>query len=325
MQSQIANRKIVDSAMWKSEGGNDRREAASAVRQGVLRGKRRLAAVAIGASLGIAAIVAVYLAWSGAATMHDGEGAVATRHGGAHDGEGGVATRQPPPAVVHDGEGAVATRHGPPVAETNAPARKGAGDGYVKRAGQLRLPDGQVLTFPPPAEGETRLVHAYGHTYECDHLGNFRDITPRRLFDTAFEANFFALAQSEGRFIPAFLTGLDEADVKAMLVKGYTPKGDETEEEMARLKAYDEMRCAVLEYMEQGGRFDDFVSGVADFEREQRQARAAGLREVMTLVKQGRVEEARRMAEEADRLLREKGFAPIRLPAHVREAFGVVE
>ena len=210
-------------------------------------------------------------------------------------------------------------------AATNAPAREGAGDGYVKRAGQLRLPDGQVLTFPPPAEGETRLVHAYGHTYECDHLGNFRDITPRRLFDTAFEANFFALAQSEGRFIPAFLKGLDEADVKAMLVKGYTPKGDETEEEMARLKAYDEMRCAVLEYMEQGGRFDDFVSGVADFEREQRQARAAGLREVMTLVKQGRVEEARRMAEEADRLLREKGFAPIRLPAHVREAFGVVE
>ena len=220
---------------------------------------------------------------------------------------------------------AAAENRGHPVAETNAPAREGAGDGYVKRAGQLRLPDGQVLTFPPPAEGETRLVHAYGHTYECDHLGNFRDITPRRLFNTAFEANFFALAQSEGRFIPAFLTGLDEADVKAMLVKGYTPKGDETEEEMARLKAYDEMRCAVLEYMEQGGRFDDFVSGVADFEREQRQARAAGLREVMTLVKQGRVEEARRMAEEADRLLREKGFAPIRLPAHVREAFGVVE
>ena len=312
-------------AMWKSEGDNDRREAASAVRQGVLRGKRRLAAFAVAAMLCVAAIVAAYLAWRGG--------------GGAHDGEGAIATRQPPPAVVHDGEGGVATRHGGardgggaiatrrghPVAETNAPAREGAGDGYVKRAGRLRLPDGQVLTFPPPAEGETRLVHAYGHTYECDHLGNFRDITPRRLFDTAFEANFFALAQSEGRFIPAFLTGLDEADVKAMLVKGYTPKGDETEEEMARLKAYDEMRCAVLEYMEQGGRFDDFVSGVADFEREQRQARAAGLREVMTLVKQGRVEEARRMAEEADRLLREKGFAPIRLPAHVREAFGVVE
>ena len=306
--------------MWKSEGDSAEREAASAVRQGVLRGKRRLAAVAVGASLCIAAIVAVYLAWRGGIfgrNKCDPPGAVVSS---AFRGNAPMADGVSRPTGM-----AAAENRGPPVAETNAPAREGAGDGYVKRAGQLRLPDGQVLTFPPPAEGETRLVHAYGHTYECDHLGNFRDITPRRLFDTAFEANFFALAQSEGRFIPAFLTGLDEADVKAMLVKGYTPKGDETEEEMARLKAYDEMRCAVLEYMEQGGRFDDFVSGVADFEREQRQARAAGLREVMTLVKQGRVEEARRMAEEADRLLREKGFAPIRLPAHVREAFGVVE
>ncbi len=307
--------------MWKSEGDSAEREAASAVRQGVLRGKRRLAAVAVGAFLGVAAIMAVYLAWRGGEIFGrnkcDPPGAVVSS---AFRGNAPMADGVSRPTGM-----AAAENRGHPVAETNAPAREGAGDGYVKRAGQLRLPDGQVLTFPPPAEGETRLVHAYGHTYECDHLGNFRDITPRRLFDTAFEANFFALAQSEGRFIPAFLTGLDEADVKAMLVKGYTPKGDETEEEMARLKAYDEMRCAVLEYMEQGGRFDDFVSGVADFEREQRQARAAGLREVMTLVKQGRVEEARRMAEEADRLLREKGFAPIRLPAHVREAFGVVE
>ena len=51
--------------MWKSEGDSAEREAASAVRQGVLRGKRRLVAVAVGASLCIAAIVAVYLAWRG--------------------------------------------------------------------------------------------------------------------------------------------------------------------------------------------------------------------------------------------------------------------
>ena len=51
--------------MWKSEGDSAEREAASAVRQGVLRGKRRLAAVAVGAFLGVAAIVAAYLAWSG--------------------------------------------------------------------------------------------------------------------------------------------------------------------------------------------------------------------------------------------------------------------
>ena len=84
------------------KGGN---AAKPAVRQGGLCGKRRLAAVAIGASLCVAAIVAVYLAWRG---------------GGAHDGEGAIATRQPPPAVVHDGEGGVATRRNPPKAVGNA-------------------------------------------------------------------------------------------------------------------------------------------------------------------------------------------------------------
>ena len=51
------------SVMWK----NDRRGAASAVRQGVLSGKSRLAAVAIGAMLCVAALVAAYMAWRGAA------------------------------------------------------------------------------------------------------------------------------------------------------------------------------------------------------------------------------------------------------------------
>ena len=51
--------------MWKSEGDSAEREAASAVRQGGLCGKRRLAAVAVGAFLGVAAIVAAYLAWRG--------------------------------------------------------------------------------------------------------------------------------------------------------------------------------------------------------------------------------------------------------------------
>ena len=130
--------------MWKSEGDSAEREAASAVRKGVLRGKRRLAAVAAGALLGIAAIVAAYLAWRGGGA-HDGEGApllrpharlaslggyIATRHGGAHDGEGAIATRHGPPveagdgaAGAHDGEGAVATTRPKTVAEAVAMVR----------------------------------------------------------------------------------------------------------------------------------------------------------------------------------------------------------
>ena len=192
---------------------------------------------------------------------------------------------------------------------------------YVKKPGQMMLPDGTILTFPAPKEGETRLLHAYGHTYECDHLGNFKNITPRKLFHTAFEGNFLALAQADKPFIPAFLTGLEESDVRKMLEKPYQPIGDETDDEKEQLKAYDDLRAAVLEYMDQGGKFDDFVQDVAKMERKQREARARGLRDVMTLVKQGRVEEAKVMNDAANQYLSEKGFKPIKLPAHVQAAF----
>ena len=207
----------------------------------------------------------------------------------------------------------------PPSTEDKAPAH--GAEAFVKRPGALQLPDGKVLTFPPPAEGEVRKVHAYGHTYECDHLGNFRDVTPRRLFHTAFEANFLALAQEDGPFIPAFLLGLDSAEVRRTLEKNYQPIGDETEDELRQLKAYDDLRCTVLAYMDGGGDFDDFVRDAAEFERDQRQARAAGLREVMGLVKEGRIEEAKVMSEAVDRVMESRGFRPVRLPEHVREAF----
>ena len=194
-------------------------------------------------------------------------------------------------------------------------------DEYVKKPGQLQLPDGKILTFPPPKEGEIRKVYAYGHMYECDHEGNFRDITKRQLFKTAFEGNFLGLAVSGKPFIPAFLTGLDEEDVKRMLQKPYEPIGDETEEELAELKSYDEMRNSALEYMANGGKFDDFVDAFASYVKKERETRATCLREVMTLVKQGKIAEAKEMAEAANILTEQEGFKPIHLPPHVKAAF----
>ena len=206
-------------------------------------------------------------------------------------------------------------------AEERKAAAEKARREYVKKPGQMMLPNGKILTFPPPKEGEVRKLFAYGHMYECDHLGNFRDVTQRRLFHTAFEANFLRLAQEGKSYIPTFLTGLDEADVKKMLEKNYTPIGDETEEEWASLKAYDEMRCAALSYMEQGGKFDDFVKEYAAFDRKQREAKALGLKEVMTLYKQGRVAEAKEMATASNLMMEKNGYKPIKFPKHVQEAF----
>ena len=46
-----------------------------------------------------------------------------------------------------------------------------------------------------------------------------------------------------------------------------------------------------------------------------------GLREIMTLYKEGKVEEAKQMAEAANLLMEKKGFKPVQLPPHVQEAF----
>lgn len=222
------------------------------------------------------------------------------------------------------------------VAQTQARAHRpteGAGTGggdpeaadrpFVKRPGALQLPDGRVLTFPPPREGEIRKVYAHGHLYECDHEGNFTEVTRRQLFKTAFEANFLGLAVADKPFIPAFLTGLDEADVRKLLVKPYEPRGDETEEELAQLRAYDEMRAIALDYMDGGGSFDDFVEAFARQVREERAANAACLREVMSLYRQGKFAEARAAAEAADALKRENGLDPLRLPPHVKDRLGL--
>lgn len=207
----------------------------------------------------------------------------------------------------------------PPV--TNATPARPEPPPFVKRPGAMQLPNGKVLTFPAPKGDEIRKVYAYGHMYECDSEGNFRDVTKRQLFHTAFEANFLGLAIEDKPFIPAFLTGLDQEEVKQILTKNYEPIGDETEEEMAQLKAYDDMRCAALQFMEEGGTFDEFVDYFAKQVKDERETNALCLREVMTLVKEGKLEEARDMAEAANRLKEQKGLKPLKLPAHVQAAF----
>ena len=213
-----------------------------------------------------------------------------------------------------------------PVA-TNAPtpAKPETPPPFQKRPGTLQLPDGTVLTFPAPKGDEIRKVYAYGHLYECDSKGNFRDISKRQLFHTAFEANFLGLANADKPFIPAFLTGLDPDEVKKFLQKPYQPIGDETVEEKAELQAYDEMRAAALQYMDEGGSFDDFVGYFAQQVKDERKTNALCLREVMTLYKEGRVVEAKEMAEAANALKEQKGLKPFKVPVHVQEAFDAIQ
>ncbi|MGN1359569.1 MAG: hypothetical protein ACI4X9_03855 [Kiritimatiellia bacterium] len=236
--------------------------------------------------------------------------------GGREVGTNGTERLPPSPANGTQEQESQKSAADPGTKAAPAPAAKPKpGKEFVKRPGALQLPDGRVLTFPPPKEGEIRKVYSHGRMYACDHLGNFEDITPRDLFHTPFEANFLALAQADGAFIPAFLTGLDPKEVRAYLTKPYQPIGDETEKELEQLKAYEELRRAVLEYMDQGGSFDDYVMETARFEKNQRMAHAVGLRSIASLVKAGKIEEAKRMRLAVDQAMKQQGYNPVKLPA----------
>ena len=197
-------------------------------------------------------------------------------------------------------------------------------DGYVAKPGQIQLPDGKILTFPPPKPGETRKLAAYGHVYECYADGGWKDATPRKLFGTAFEENFLALSVEGRTFIPAFLTGLDQDAVVATLKKPYEPKGDESDEERAQLAAYDEMRAAALGYIEGGGTFDEFVTEIATFVKQERTLRAKGLREVTQLFRAGNIHDAKLRLEAINAALSTQGFAPLRIPGKMQDAFDAI-
>ena len=292
--------------MWKSEGDSDRREAASAVRQGVLRGKRRLAAVAVGALLGIAAIVAAYLAWRGAATMHDGEGAVATRQpppAVVHDGEGAVATRQPPPAVVHDGGGGVATRHGPPVA-TNAAKRLYRGVEVVSSSCSTNL-DGAVVE---------RLRLADGSFVKAVRLPEpaFRRPTDQIIA--------MAVSAEPGTAVPPLPIGpdaergfLDSLSEPIEDLDSDTPK-------IRSLKArVREARAQIAEAMRGGSSFREAMEAHVRESARMADARAEAARMAQEVRREGGEAEARAFAERANAMLEADGVPPIPVPGKGRD------
>ncbi len=286
--------------MWKSDGDSTEREAASAVRQGVLRGKRRLAAVAVGSSLCVAAIVAVYLAWRGAATMHDGEGVVATRHGGAHDGEGAIATRH---GGAHDGGGAVATRHGPPVA-TNAAKRLYRGVEVVSSSCSTNL-DGAVVE---------RLRLADGSFVKAVRLPEpaFRRPTDQIIA--------MAVSAEPGTAVPPLPIGPDAERGFLDSLSEPIPDLDSDTPKMRRLKArVREARAQIAEAMRGGSSFREAMEAHVRESARMADARAEAARMAQEVRNEGGEAEARAFAERANAMLEADGVPPIPVPGKGRD------
>ena len=297
--------------MWKSEGDSAEWEAASAVRQGVLRGKRRLAAFAVAAMLCVAAIVAVYLAWRGGGA-HDGEGAPLLRPLARLASLGGyIATRQPPPAVVHDGEGgvatrhgggAVATRHGPPVA-TNAAKRLYRGVEVVSSSCSTNL-DGAVIE---------RLRLADGSFVKAVRLPEpaFRRPTDQIIA--------MAVSAEPGTAVPPLPIGPDAERGFLDSLSEPIPNLDSDTPKMRRLKArVREARAQIAEAMRGGSSFREAMEAHVRESARMADARAEAARMAQEVRREGGEAEARAFAERANAMLEADGVPPIPVPGKGR-------
>ncbi len=225
--------------------------------------------------------------------------------------------------------------HGKPAATPSAPkpAKAGATNAqskaekpakpepppFQKRPGAMQLPDGRVLTFRPPKEGEFRIVHSHGSTYKCDHLGNWEDITPKPIFDNTFEEALVGMATT-GNFIPGMLLGLDEKDAIRMLTKPVVVNEGDSEDVVAKKEAVAQAKEAILDYMKDGATFDEFVMEMRRRSVRERFVRGAALKEIVASLKEGRAQDAADMRDAANKMLENDNLRPMNLPAHIEQA-----
>ena len=204
-------------------------------------------------------------------------------------------------------------------AATNASVKTPEPPPFKKRPGAMQLPDGRVLTFKPPKEGEFKIVHSHGAVYKCDHLGNWEDVTPKPVFDNAFEESLVGLATS-GSFIPGVLMGLDYDYVIKMLTKPVVVDPGDPEDVVAKKEAVAAAKEAILDYMKDGASFDDFVMDMRRQVATKRAIRGMALKEIVGLLKAGRREEAADMRDAAEQLMERETGGRLTLPAHIESS-----
>jgi hypothetical protein len=191
---------------------------------------------------------------------------------------------------------------------------------FVKKPGTMQTPDGRVLTFPVPAPGEFRTVHSHGAVYKCDHEGNWIDVTPKPVFDNAFEENLIGMNLQNGSFIPGMLMGLDKAEVMKMLRKPVTINPDDSEEVIRKKTAAAEVKELALDYMETtGASFDDFVMEMRQTATIQKGLTASTLKDIVGFLKKGDAKSAALYRDTLNQKFRELGLPDAKIPKHIND------
>ena len=288
------------SVMWK----NDRQAAACAVRQGVLRGRRRPAALAIAALLCVAALVAVYLAWRGAA--------VGDSRPPKADGDAAAGDSRPPKVKE-----SVAMNCDPPKArgDTRPPV---AGDGGAATNGAKRLYRGVEVV------SSSCSTNLDGAVVERLNLADGSFVKAVRLPEPAFrrptdQIIAMAVSAEPGAAVPPLPIGpdaergfLDSLSEPILDLDSDTPK-------VRRLKAMvREARAQIAEAMRGGSSFREAMEAHVRESARIADARAEAVRMAQEVRREGGEAEARAFTERANAVLEADGVPPIPVPGKGR-------
>ena len=286
------------------------------------RGKSQVAGrkskIIVIAAVAVAAIVAIYLGTRASRPRRQPSPAVSDTPPSPPEAATTSAEAAPVSPVEPSQPPSEATQ--PPAVSPREARISAATNNYVKKPGRMLTDDGRILTFPPPKEGEFRTVHSHGKVYKCDSEGNWEDVTPRPLFDNSFEENLVGLSIEGGAFIPGMLMGLDTNAIMPLLRRDVVINEDDTDDEKAKKEAVAQMKGVILDYIEQGGTFDQFVMEMRALTVQERSMKSKALKRVVELYKAGKLDEARVYVDSFNSVIDEQGFSPLKLPPHIRTA-----
>ena len=186
--------------------------------------------------------------------------------------------------------------------------------------GMIRLPNGFELRFKLPAEGETRQLLAGGEIWEIDSKGEIQNVTPPPIFEKPFEGMISALYERDGMVLPFALKRYSEEEVRKMCKEPTLSYDDDTPEIIQKRENVAMLKQAILEFLDGGGTFEEFVDDMQQHSQNAQRAQVEGMHGVRDLLQAGKDDEALQYYRLFTQDMADKGYGELKLPPSYREA-----
>jgi len=183
----------------------------------------------------------------------------------------------------------------------------------------LRLPNGFELRFKLPAAGETRQLLAGGEMWEVDSEGNIENVTPPPVFEKPFEGMISSLFERDGMVLPFALKKYSEKEVRKMCSEPTYSYDDDTPEITAKRENVAMLKKGILEYLDGGGKFEDFVDDMVHHSQKAQRAQIQGFHDVWDLLENGKGQDAVLYYKAYTAEMAEKGYGELELTDTMKE------